>query len=137
MFPHGSQGEASGSVPEVCVRAWLSAAPKTKLTIMGHSYGGHAANQLASVLEEPKSAIDSVFSLDPRTRMYTGQLGRTKNAALWLNFYQTNTPFLNGYVVPGADLNVNLSPTGIGHTSLPAAVEVFNAVADHLLGSYP
>lgn len=132
-FPHDSQDEAHGSVPEICILAWLKAAPSTKITIIGHSYGGHAANQLASVLDADGVSLDSVFSLDPRTRYYVGTLQRTTNANLWLNFYQTNTPFLNGYQVPGADANIDLSYTGVSHTELPSASEVHARVFDHLL----
>jgi hypothetical protein len=131
-LPHDSQGDGAGSVAEVCIRAWLATHRQTKLTIMGHSYGGHAANQLASALNRLGVTIDSVYTLDPRTRFYAGSFQRTPNAVVWQNFYQKGTPFLNGYVVPGADLNQLL--TGVGHTSVPFVAEIFNRVSARLLG---
>jgi hypothetical protein len=132
-LPHDAQGADHGSVAETCVLEWLKKAPDTKITIMGHSYGGHAANQLAAALDELHVPLDSVFTLDPRLRFYAGAFQRTRNAVLWENFYQTNTPFLNGYVVPGADLNRNLSATGVGHTGLPFSAEVTRRIFDYLL----
>jgi len=132
-LPHDSQSAAHGSVAETCILAWLEKSPHTKVTLMGHSYGGHAVNQLATALNDLKVPLDSVFTLDPRTKFYSGSLLRTQNADVWLNFYQLNTPLLNGYVVPNADLNLNLSSTGVGHTGLPYASEVLTRIFAHML----
>jgi hypothetical protein len=132
-LPHDAQGAGHGSVAETCVVEWLKVAPATKITIIGHSYGGHAANQLASALDDLNVPVDSVFTLDPRLRFYAGSFQRTRNAALWENYYQTNTPLLNGYVVPDADLNMNLSATGVGHTGLPFAAKVTTRIFDYML----
>lgn len=133
VFPHDSVNDSNGGLPQLCLESFLKFAPRTKITIAGHSYGGHAANQLARRLDAAGIALDSVFTLDPRTKFYVGSLGRTGNAEVWHNFYQRNTPFLNGFIVPGADTNLNLSSTGVGHTGLPGRDEVFAAVAARLL----
>jgi hypothetical protein len=132
MFPQTAQGDESGSIPEICAIEWMKV-PGRELVIIGHSYGGHAANQLAAALEEARVPIEFVFTLDPRLKNYVGTLGRTKNAAYWKNFFQTNTLFLNGYVVPGADQNIDLSSTGVGHTGVPFAPEVYQGVTKRLV----
>lgn len=133
VFPHDSVNDSAGGTPESCIHAFLTAAPGTKLTLIGHSYGGHAVNQLARHLEKDDIEIDSVFTVDPRLKFYAGSFGRTDNAVRWDNFYELNTPFLTGYSVPGADTNKNLSSTGVGHTGMPARPEVHAAVFDRLL----
>lgn len=134
VFPHDSVNESSGGAAEACAVAWMrdSRYKNRRLVVTGHSYGGHAANQLASLLKSRDVRIDWMISIDPRTRGYVGSLGRTTNADRWENYYQTNTPFLNGYTVPGADLNRNLSSTGVGHTQMPRAAAVQEAFAQAL-----
>lgn len=122
-FPHDSQQAAGTSNAEVCATVWMRQ-PGRRLLVTGHSYGGHAANQLAEALERAKVTIETVVTVDARTRMYVGDLHKTSNVGTWANFYQRNTPFLPGYVVDGADLNMNLSTTGVQHGGIPAAPAV-------------
>jgi hypothetical protein len=131
MFPETSQSDSSGSAPEACAIEWAKVAGR-KLFVIGHSYGGHAANQLAEVLDSDKITIAGVVTIDPRTKYGIGTLGRTRNAVVWDNFFQTNTPFLNGATVPGADENVDLSNTGVQHTGMPGMPQVKSAVLDLL-----
>ena len=128
VFPHHSVTDENGGSVEACLIAWLQSSPQTKIMIIGHSYGGHAANQLARRLEARHIEVDSVVTLDPRTKFYSGSLGRTQNVRNWLNFYQLNTAFLKGYAVPGADLNQNLSSTGASHFNLPELPTIHNRV---------
>ena len=121
-----------GAQPDLCARAWLVGNPNGKLIITGHSYGGHAANQLADVLDQQNIPIDSVVTVDARTKRYKGDLFKTSNAGYWVNFYQTNTAFLNGYVVDGADENINLSRTGTSHGKIPGRIEVKSALIELL-----
>ena len=133
MFPEYSQSDSAGSAAERCATTWVKSASDRKLVILGHSYGGHAANQLATALDRGRVPIDFVYTVDARVKGYVGSLGRTKNAARWENFYQTNTLFLNGYVVPDADTNENLSSAGVSHTSIPASRTIFSAVTGRLV----
>jgi hypothetical protein len=133
MFPEYSQSSSAGSAAERCATIWVKSASGRKLVITGHSYGGHAANQLAVQLDQARVPIDFVFTVDARTKNYIGSLGRTQNAARWDNFYQTNTLFLNGYSVPDADSNTNLSSDGVSHTSIPGSPKIFQAVTGRLV----
>lgn len=127
VFPHGSIDDGKASVAEGCATAWMRE-PGRSLVISGHSYGGHAAQDLAANLERAGVPVAAVVTVDPRLRIYAGAFWKTNNVRLWENYYQTNTPFLNGYVVPGADLNVDLSRTGVGHTGMPFRAEVSAAL---------
>jgi predicted small lipoprotein YifL len=128
MFPETSQSGSSGSNAQICAEEWMKVGGR-KLAVSGHSYGGHAANQLVSALDrDGRVPVDYVFTVDARTRMYVGTLARPSNVAYWENFYQKNTIFLTGYQVGGADLNLNLSSTGLGHTSIPRSPVIFEHV---------
>ncbi|MCB0378823.1 MAG: hypothetical protein KDD33_10045 [Bdellovibrionales bacterium] len=134
VFPEPSiKTNQKNAKPDICARSWLAGNPQGKLIITGHSYGGHAANQLADVLDQWGVPLHAVVTVDARTKGYVGDLFKTPNAELWLNFYQKNTLFLPGYLVDGADANVNLSSTGTSHGKIPGRPEVQNALLDILL----
>lgn len=125
VFPHDSIAQGRASPAQSCATIWLQQ-PGRSLVITGHSYGGHAAQNLAANLNLARLTVDAVITVDPRLRLYSGSFGKTQNVRLWENFYQTNTPFLNGYEVPGADSNVDLSHTDVGHTGMTKRAEVAN-----------
>ena len=125
VFSWDTQSNNSGSTAEICADAWMSVAGRS-LIIVGHSYGGDAANQLASVLQTDGNVPIQVLTIDPR--LAVGSFQRTSNASVWDNFLQTNTPFLNGSTVPGADENVDLSSSGVGHTGMPGMPQVMAAL---------
>lgn len=127
VFPHGSISEGRASPAQSCAEIWLQQ-PGRSLVITGHSYGGHAAQNLADNLDQARITVDAVITVDPRLRVYAGDFGKTRNVRLWENFYQTNTPFLNGYVVPGADSNQDLSRSGVSHTGMTKRPEVAGAL---------
>lgn len=103
---------------ETCAETWMRE-PGNRLVLTGHSFGGHTAAQLAAQLERRNVPVAAVLTVDPRLKGYVGSLQRTANVARWENYYQKNTPFLNGYLVPGADVNSNLSSTGVKHVTVP------------------
>lgn len=125
-FAHDSIGGGDGSKPEVCARAWLAEGKPLFLT--GHSYGGHAVQNLVDALDRKNLTVDYVFSADPRLRLYAGSFGNPGNVRHWENFYQTNTPFLNGYSIPSANRNINLSGTGVGHVGVPSHPQVWDSL---------
>lgn len=133
VFPHGSIAEGNASPAQSCAAIWLQQ-PGRSLVITGHSYGGHAAQNLADNLNQADITVDAVITIDPRLRVYAGSFGRTRNVRLWKNFYQTNTLLLNGYEIPGADINQDLSSTGVSHTAMTKRVEVFAALKNTLSG---
>jgi hypothetical protein len=120
VFPETSVMSTADSVPSECARAWMER-PGNRLVLVGHSYGGHAVNLLAENLEQRRVSIARVVTVDARTRLYLGRLHKTTNVALWENYYQRNTPFLFGSRVEEADLNVDLSRSGVFHGNIPAA----------------
>lgn len=123
VFPHDSVGARGGSVAQICATVWKtdpdSRSRHRRLVVAGHSYGGHAANQLTDSLDAAGVDVDFVLTVDPRLRLYVGRFQRSGNVRRWENYYQLNTPFLNGYRVGGADVNENLSSRGGTHVGLP------------------
>lgn len=133
MFPQTATGSSAGSVPELCAETWMRE-PGNKLVVLGHSFGGHAANQLTENLARRNIPVAAVISVDPRLKGYIGSFQRSPNVALWENYFQKNTPFLNGYVVAGAQVNANLSSTGVKHVTIPFS-PVLKAALDRVLDS--
>lgn len=133
MFPQTATGSSAGSVPELCAETWMKEAGN-RLVVLGHSFGGHAANQLTENLARKNIPVAAVISVDPRLKAYIGSFERSPNVALWENYYQKNTPFLNGYLVNGAQVNANLSSTGVKHVTIPFS-PVVKAALDRVLDS--
>ena len=117
---------------EACAEAWMRH-QGNRLVLLGHSYGGHTASQLASALARAAVPVSAVLTVDPRLKGYVGSFVRPATVALWENYYQKNTPFLNGYLVSGADLNRNLSSTGVKHVTIPYSPVVGEAL-ERMLG---
>lgn len=118
---------------EACATAWMRV-HGNRLVLAGHSYGGHTASQLANQLARAGVPVEAVLTVDPRLKGYIGSLERPAAVALWENYYQKNTPFLNGYLVQGADLNRNLSSTGVRHVTVPYSPVVGEAL-ERMLGN--
>jgi hypothetical protein len=126
-------GSGAANVPETCARIWM-ANPRNhpdlvgrKLIILGHSYGGHAANQLANNLNNktPRVRVDTVVTMDARTKYGFGTLERPSNVERWENYMHSGGISLRGYRVTGAD--VNASVEGTSHTTIQASQAVFDA----------
>lgn len=128
VFADTTQTDQPNSPAEQCATAWYRATETTpalkkrRITITGHGYGGEAAYKLALRLLENSIPVDLVVTLDPRT--HGTDLSKPGNVRAWWNFYQSNTPSVNGRLVTGADGNIDLTQTGIGHTDLPGAPDV-------------
>lgn len=119
------------SAAEICAVQWKKGGKDRKLVILGHSYGGHAANQLAAYLNEEGVKVDLVITVDPRTKRYIGRLARTKNVVRWENYYQPAPTPLPGYAVADADVNDNLLGQA-GHGSIPYAPVISKSLMKHL-----
>lgn len=139
VFPQQSISGNGTSVAEACARVWMANPRKEpdlagrRLIIIGHSYGGHSANQLASALHEAQPVrVDSVLTMDARTKFYVGGLERPANVRRWENYKHSGGISLRGYNVDGADLNASI--TGASHTSLPWAPPIHAAANRLILG---
>lgn len=134
VFPETSVPRSGDSVAAECAAAWVKGANQDeaskgrKLVLLGHSYGGHAVSSVTEELNKRGVKVDAVFTMDARTKQYIGKLQRTPNVVRWENYYQRNNPLLPGYVVPDADINKNMSETGVGHGTIVSSPEVHKAV---------
>ena len=109
---------------------------RNQIVFLGFSYGGHAASQLSNQFNEAGLDVDLIITADPRVKMWVGSLEKKPSTHFWANFYQTNTPFLNGYQVPGASLETNLSNLGYGHNQMPRTPEVDGYVKERFAQLY-
>jgi len=127
-------GGKPGSVPEICALEWVKE-PGRKLAIIGHSFGGDSASQLAEQLEAREVSVSYVLTLDPVAQFGRSApaVRRTRNALLWENFYQSaGWPY--GRQIPDADLN--LLVTGASHKDMVQLPVVQQSLRDRV-GALP
>jgi hypothetical protein len=93
--------------------------PKTRIALIGDSYGGDTARLVTRALDVP---IEYLITLDPVSRFNTGSTKNTKpaNVTNWINIYSTQAPFSswNNFIaflggrwgnVAGADLSIGVN----------------------------
>jgi hypothetical protein len=115
-------------VEELIARTGESATGQSRLFLLGHSYGGWMAMKLAKDLAG-RVEIDGLITVDPISRLrctYTTwddcfsaptdivpeERQRIKTGTKqWLNFYQTQTPYLHSGTIDEADENQELEST--------------------------
>ncbi|MBI3548419.1 MAG: hypothetical protein HY078_05135 [Elusimicrobia bacterium] len=135
VFPEWTS-RGGGSLPERCAAAWMRSpagpglAAGRSLVLIGHSFGGDAAHELAAALARRRVPVAAVYTIDPRPRAPFAGFERPANVERWENYYQSWG--LAGSVVGGADVNANLSRWGIGHGSLPAAPMILRSLSRRL-----
>lgn len=102
------------------------------ITILGYSYGGHAASQAVENLRKLGVSVDLVVTADPRTKWSdpTVRFNKPNTVGKWVNYYETLDLPLRGYEVPGAQ-NVHI-PGFVPHVVLTSNSTVYNGTADLL-----
>lgn len=91
------------------------------VTIMGYSYGGHAASQLVETLKRLGVSVDLVATVDPRTKWRVPATptfdSSQSTVGKWVNFYQSNDLIMPGYPVSGAE-NIQIGGFHLGATGI-------------------
>lgn len=102
------------------------------ITILGYSYGGHAASQAVENLRKLGVSVDLVVTADPRTKWSdpTVRFNKPNTVGKWVNYYESLDLPLRGYEVPGAT-NVHI-PGFVPHVVLTSNNTVYNGTADLL-----
>lgn len=120
MRSHGNKvepisvGQENTSVAQACAEIWMKVKGR-KLVIVGHSYGGPGALDLAKSLNARGVNVDALFSIDPVERNLLRPMSAPPRVDFLANYYQTG---LNrGQNLPFATMNRQL--TGTGHMDIP------------------
>lgn len=126
------------SVPGKCAAMWMQdKGPGTegrKVIIVGHSFGGAAARDLANSLQKKNVKVDAVITADPRDPVCMGECfpgSKPANVSYWGNFYQNSFLSLRGHKVSGAS-NTHLS--GVRHGTIQNAPAFYQAIANRIDG---
>lgn len=116
------------SIARSCARIWKQEDPERKLIIVGHSYGGAAALDLAKALAEDEVTVDVLTTIDPVSRPFKA-LSAAPNVTSMANYWQPGLP-RPGESLPFAGTNQQLDsydiecPDGkkrvaLGHMNIP------------------
>lgn len=98
------------------------------VVVMGHSWGGPAANDMVQSLKAQGVAVDLVVTADPRHKMFPMFYRyRKTNEGKWINFYQQNWG-LPGYPVTGAE-NIKLRSS---HTGIAVSQEIRQRIMEEV-----
>lgn len=134
VFDYAYSGHTSASsVPATCAKLWMSdkgpGAEGRRVAIVGHSFGGGAAWELADTLNKQGTPVDCVITADARApSMCMGECwhGRPKpaNVKQWANFYQRGA--LKGNIIPGA---TNSYQGGFSHGNIQNSPALYEALS--------
>jgi hypothetical protein len=128
-YPYTAQSDAAGSVPETCALEWMKV-PNRHLVVIGHSFGGDAADQLMKQLEARSVPVDFVITEDPvpKTPRPVSVLQVTRNARRWENYYQrAGLPM--GASLGGAAVNEQVRA---GHIGVPYVPNIVQSALAHV-----
>ena len=109
------------------------------ITILGYSFGGYAAKQMAAQLKKLGISVDLVMTADPRVKthnvlldgLFSMHYDIPTNVDRCVNYYEKNDfggLGLVGYPVRGCR-NIDVSHTGAWHLGIPKLPEVQNGIA--------
>lgn len=117
-------GDAVRCAYELATKPYKTKDGKTvynTITIMGYSYGGHAASQLADNLKRLGIAVDLVITADPRVKgaIGSGRFEKTANIGKWVNVWGYGL-LSGGQVAGGENHNVTLGSTHMTITTTQA-----------------
>jgi hypothetical protein len=109
------------------------------ITILGYSFGGYAAKQMAAQLKKLGISVDLVMTADPRVKtqnvildgLFSMHYDIPTNVDRCVNYYEKNDfggLGLVGYPVRGCR-NIDVSDTGAWHLGVPKLPEVQNGIA--------
>ena len=135
----GSDG--SGSVYNEVVRA-IQSRGISVVAIFGYSHGGGSTHDLAQRLDSNRGSLGTF------TFPYTAYIDGIRNSSdiditsetrlppgtlYHVNYYQRNDLFIRGNSVSGANVDVNVSDTGVVHTEIDDLETVRSGVQDPLV----
>lgn len=103
------------------------------LTIMGYSYGGHAAAQLADNLKKLGVNVDLIITADAREKWAAGpgHFAKTGNIKKWINVHEGLDPMgLVGATVDGGE-NINVTGKAI-HGNITKTDAIQNAIQTNM-----
>lgn len=135
----GSDG--SGSVYNEVVHA-IQSRGISVVAIFGYSHGGGSTHDLAQRLDDNRGSIGAF------TFPYTAYIDSIRNSSdiditsetrlppatqYHVNYYQRNDLLIRGNSVPGANVDVNVSDTGVVHTEIDDLAIVRSGVQDPLV----
>jgi len=134
----GRVGKTSAdSIPGKCATIWMQdkgeGTEGRKVIIVGHSFGGGAAWELANSLRAKGVTVDGVVTADPRSpKQCMGECwnwAKPSNVSVWSNHYQRMP--LRGHEVPGAS---NQYHSGYSHGTIQNAPAFYQAIANRIDG---
>jgi len=105
------------------------------LVIVGHSFGGPAAIDLAKNLAQSEVKVDALYSIDPVVRDIFRPLSRPSNTSFLVNYRQSGTN-------PGKELSFadrdrllqSSSSFAVGHMSIPGHPAILKDIEGKIAG---
>lgn len=134
----GRVGKTSAdSIPGKCATIWMQdkgeGTEGRKVIIVGHSFGGGAAWELANSLRAKGVTVDGVVTADARSpKQCMGECwnwAKPSNVTYWSNHYQRG--LLRGHEIPGAS---NQYHSGFSHGTIQNAPAFYKAIANRIDG---
>ncbi len=116
------------------------------LFVLGHSFGGHAALQLASIeLDAIGMTVDRTFQIDSVDIFLPPQSDTDdilpENVNIGFNYYQVANADLQGEMDVAGAININVeelfNDTSITHTSIDNDERLYNEIFDRMVVAVP
>jgi pimeloyl-ACP methyl ester carboxylesterase len=119
----------------------LNAATRGTLVLVGHSFGGNSALQLAENYLDPVT-VDLTVQIDPVKNFFEGENDvLPANVEVGFNYYQISTGFFEpqgeDFVAGAANFNAEVlfNDTSITHTSIDDDLRLHNRIAANILAN--